>query len=82
MPINHTFEVPNTPVALQPSVSKGITIGDGAWLGANVCVTDGVRIGTGAVVGVGAVVTRDVPDFAVAVGTPARVVKMRPGHGG
>jgi lipopolysaccharide O-acetyltransferase len=52
-----------------------IEIGDGAWLGENVFVGPGVRIGRGAVIGANAVVTSDVPDHAVAVGVPARVVK-------
>jgi acetyltransferase-like isoleucine patch superfamily enzyme len=50
---------------------------DDAWLGYGVIVLDGVRIGKGAVVGAGAVVTHDIPEGAIAVGVPARVVKMR-----
>ena len=53
-----------------------VEIGDGAWLGENVVVGPGVRIGRGAVVGANAVVLADVPDHAVAVGAPARVVRM------
>lgn len=52
-----------------------IHIGDKAWLGANVTVLPGVSIGAGAVVGAASVVTRDVPAGAVAVGSPARIVK-------
>jgi acetyltransferase-like isoleucine patch superfamily enzyme len=52
-----------------------VEIGDGAWLGENVVVGPGVRIGRGAVVGANAVVLDDVPDHAVAVGAPARVVR-------
>jgi acetyltransferase-like isoleucine patch superfamily enzyme len=55
----------------------GIVVGDDVWLGFGVVVLDGVRIGKGAVVGAGSVVTRDIPDNAIAVGVPARVVKMR-----
>jgi acetyltransferase-like isoleucine patch superfamily enzyme len=54
-----------------------VEIGDDVWLGGHVSVNKGVRIGTGAVVGAGAVVTRDLPEYAVAVGNPARVVKTR-----
>lgn len=62
----------------QPLTTKGeIMVDDDAWLGFGVIVLDGVRIGKGAVVGAGAVVTRDVPDEAIAVGVPARVVGMR-----
>jgi acetyltransferase-like isoleucine patch superfamily enzyme len=52
-----------------------VTVEDGAWLGENVVVCPGVRIGRGAVVGANAVVLHDVPDHAVAVGAPARVVR-------
>ncbi len=54
-----------------------VHIGAGAWLGAGVTVLPGVRVGTGAVVGAGSIVTRDVPDFAVAIGAPARVRRYR-----
>lgn len=52
-----------------------VEIGDGAWLGQNVVVCPGVRIGRGAVIGANSVVLADVPDYAVAVGAPARVVR-------
>ena len=52
-----------------------VVIDDGAWLGENVVVTSGVHIGRGAVIGANAVVTKDVPDYSLAVGVPARVVK-------
>lgn len=69
---------PATPIWDQPLTSRGdIDIGDDAWLGYGVIVLSGVRIGAGAVVGAGSVVTREVPDGAVAVGNPARVIRMR-----
>ena len=52
-----------------------VRIKRGAWIGQNVVVCPGVTIGIGAVVGANSVVTRDIPDFAIAVGAPAKVVK-------
>ena len=55
--------------------SKPIVIKDDAWIGMNVIILKGVTIGRGAIVGAGSVVAKDVPDWCVAVGNPARVVK-------
>ncbi len=52
-------------------------IGEGAWIGAGATVTQGCRVGRGAVVAAGAVVTKDVPDFAVVTGIPARIQRYR-----
>jgi lipopolysaccharide O-acetyltransferase len=73
---SHAFENPELPVLAQGIDRIGpVEIGDGAWLGENVVVCPGVRIGRGAVVGANAVVLEDVPDYSVAVGAPARVVR-------
>jgi acetyltransferase-like isoleucine patch superfamily enzyme len=55
--------------------SKPIEIKEGAWIGFNVIILKGVTIGKGAVVGAGSVVTKDVPDFAVVGGNPAKIIK-------
>ncbi len=55
----------------------GIVIGDGVWLGVGVIVLNGVRIGKGAVIGAGSVVSKDIPDMAIAVGVPAKVIRYR-----
>ncbi len=76
-PYDHCM-MPGKLIHLQPLETKGgITVDDGAWLGCGVTVLNGVRIGKGAVIGAGSVVNQDIPDGAIAVGIPARVVKMR-----
>lgn len=66
------------PMMEQGLYSKGpVIIGDDVWLGAGAIVLDGARIGKGCVVGAGAVVTKDLPDYAVAVGVPAVVQGYR-----
>lgn len=52
-------------------------IGSDVWIGAGVIIKDGVKIGNGAIVGSGAVVTRDVEDFSIVVGSPAREISKR-----
>jgi acetyltransferase-like isoleucine patch superfamily enzyme len=82
-PYDHGVE-PDKPISEQPLSSKGpIIIDDGAWLGFGVIVLSGVHIGKGAAIGAGSVVTSDIPDGGVAVGSPARVIRMRSGavHG-
>jgi lipopolysaccharide O-acetyltransferase len=72
----HAFEDTTRPVLAQRLESVApVEVGDGAWLGQNVVVCPGVRIGRGAVVGANSVVLEDVPDYSVAVGAPARVVR-------
>lgn len=76
-PFNHGI-APGLPVREQPLVSNGdIEIGDDVWLGYGVVVLDGVKIGDGAVVGAGSVVTKDIPANAVAIGSPAKVLRYR-----
>jgi acetyltransferase-like isoleucine patch superfamily enzyme len=72
----HAYEDPSQAV-LDQGIERvePVEIGDGAWLGENVVVCPGVRVGKGAVVGANAVVLEDVPDHALAVGVPARVVR-------
>lgn len=58
---------------------KPVYIGDGSWIGARAIILPGVHIGKGSVVAAGAVVTKNVPDYSVVAGNPARVVKQRKG---
>jgi maltose O-acetyltransferase len=62
--------------AQYPRKTAPIAIGSDSWIGAGAIVLAGVTIGSGSVVGAGAVVTHDVPDGALAAGSPARVLRM------
>jgi phosphonate metabolism protein (transferase hexapeptide repeat family) len=57
--------------------SKLVTIGHDVWIGHGAIILSGRTIGTGAMIGAGAVVTKDVPDYSIVVGNPARVLRMR-----
>lgn len=59
-----------------PKREAPVTIGDNVWIGARVVITAGVRIGANAVIGAGSVVTSDIPANSLAVGVPARVVRI------
>ncbi|MCL2798774.1 MAG: CatB-related O-acetyltransferase [Endomicrobia bacterium] len=54
-----------------------IEIGNDVWIGANATILSGVKIGNGAIIAAGAVVVKDIPDFAIAGGVPAKVIKYR-----
>lgn len=89
--IHPTNGISTAPMFYSPSKVNGITlvdrakieeskhtiIGNDVFIGANVTVLDGVTIGDGAVIGAGAVVSKDIPPYAIAVGTPIRIVKYR-----
>ncbi|KAH8178110.1 maltose acetyltransferase domain-containing protein [Sarocladium implicatum] len=55
--------------------ARPVTIKDDCWIGGNVTIMPGVTIGKGCTIGAGSVVTKDIPDFSVAIGSPAKVVK-------
>ena len=58
-----------------PNQFSGVTLKKGSSVGANATLLPGVSIGLGAMVGAGAVVTKDVPDYAVVIGNPAKVIR-------
>jgi acetyltransferase-like isoleucine patch superfamily enzyme len=72
---DHELSDADKPVLEQGRRSRGIRIGEGAWLGAGAKILDGVNVGTRAIVGAGAVVRESVPDGATAVGVPARILQ-------
>ena len=76
----HDFSDPSLAVSEQGRRSTGVEVGDGVWMGAGVKVLDGVTVGAHAILGAGAVVTVAVPERAVAIGRPARIVGSRDDH--
>src|SRR4051794_9272887 len=76
---DHDFSDPSQPIVAQARRSSGVTVGEGAWLGAGAKILDGVAIGDRAIIGAGAVVREAVPPGAIAVGIPAKIVGHREG---
>lgn len=71
----HQYEDVALPVMEQPLVQlRDVSIGEGTWLGENVCVM-GCSIGRQCVIGANSVVHRDIPDYSVAAGSPAVIIK-------
>ena len=62
---------------LQTKLNPRVTIGHDVWIGANVFIKNGVTIGTGAIVGAGSIVLKDIPEYAIAIGAPARIIRER-----
>jgi acetyltransferase-like isoleucine patch superfamily enzyme len=72
---SHSYVDIMKPIMFQGVTVRGpVVIGSGTWLGENVCVV-GASIGKNCVIGSNSVVTRNIPDFSVAVGAPAKVIK-------
>ncbi|HEX8099548.1 MAG TPA: acyltransferase [Actinomycetota bacterium] len=75
---DHRFGDRSVPIRKQGIATAPVRIEDDCWIGVNVSVMRGVCIGRGSVIGANSVVTRDVPAYSVAGGSPARVLKQRP----
>ena len=75
---NHAFERTDIPIMYQGcSPIEPVWIGNDVWIGTRVIILPGVHIGDHCVIGAGSVVTRDVPDWAIVGGNPARIVRQR-----
>lgn len=68
---------PDAPILSNPVRYERVLIGDDVWIGAGAVILPGVRVGHHAVIGAGSVVTRDIPDWQVVAGTPAKPLRDR-----
>lgn len=72
----HSYEDVGVPIMHQPvKFKREVVIGSGSWIGENACII-GARIGKQCVIGANAVVTSDIPDYSVAAGVPARIIRQ------
>lgn len=74
---DHGFTDINIPMSKQKFVQQPITISDDVWIGANCTITKGVKIGKGVIVGANSCVNKDIPDYAIVGGVPAKILKYR-----
>lgn len=74
---NHAFSRLDVPIMEQGYEKSAVKISDDVWIACNATILPGVTIGRWAIVGAGAVVTKDVPDYAIVGGVPAKVLKFR-----
>jgi acetyltransferase-like isoleucine patch superfamily enzyme len=73
---NHGYKDLSLPIIEQEVIFSGtVEIGEGCWIGIGVCILPGVSIGKNSVIGANSVVTHNVPDYCIALGNPARVIK-------
>lgn len=74
---NHNFTDAQQPIHSQPVSAQGVLVESDVWIGARAILLDGVTVGQGSVIGAGSVVTRDVPEYCVVAGNPARFLRRR-----
>ena len=73
--MNHGFQDVTIAFRYQTCTVSEIVIGEGCWIGANVVITSGTHVGKYSIIAAGSVVTKDVPDYSMAAGNPAKLVK-------
>ena len=72
---NHGYADPDLPISRQMQPERPVVVGSGSWLGHGSVILPGAKIGRNVVIGANSVVTGEIPDYSVAVGAPARVVR-------
>ena len=77
VPLTHNYKHRDATISSQFVSGGDIIVGEDCWIGINAVISPGVTIGRGAVIGANSVVTKDIPEYAVAVGAPAKVISYR-----
>lgn len=72
---NHGFDDPDLPISKQFPAEQPVRVGDGSWIGHGAVILPGAQIGRHVVIGANSVVSGEIPDYSVAVGAPARVIR-------
>lgn len=75
--VNHVFKSIINPIISQGEDKGYIVIGNDVWIGTNTIVLPNVIIGDHVIVGAGSIVTKNIPDYAIVVGNPAKIIKFR-----
>jgi maltose O-acetyltransferase len=76
--VSHAFDRTDIPINKQEGTGvRPVDIGDDVWLGQRVIIMPGVKVGSHSVIGAASVVTKDVPEWAIMGGVPARVIRYR-----
>lgn len=74
--LNHSYQDISTPIWRQAVTTSPITVGDETWIGSNAVIVAGVSIGKHCVIAAGSVITKSIPDYTVAAGNPAQIIKQ------
>ena len=76
--VSHKYDWLDVPMLEQGHKDpEPVTIGDDVWIGTRAIILPGISIGKGAIIGAAAVVTKDVPEYSIVCGNPAKVIKSR-----
>lgn len=76
--MQHSYWYPSiSPILSKENINKEVHIGNDVWIAAGAIIAQGITIGNGAVIGANSFVNKDVPPYAIVVGTPARILKYR-----
>lgn len=74
---NHNFEKRDIPIKKQGNISGEIHIGEDVWIASNCVITTNIKIGKGSIIAAGAVVTKNIGEYSIVGGVPAKVLKNR-----